>query len=399
MSTYSLQPLPRTAGVRGFRLLLLAPLVWACAAPPPPSPSSSVDAERMEALAEEQARDRERIASLESQIERMRADREVNEATRLEMDSEVRAGRNRTVAVSKLAEALISIDQAAEAAPWRPASVDEARGILVDAERLLQGGDPAAAVYFASRGRRIAETLLAEAARVDDSPQTRFVRATRLNLRAGPATSERVVGLLEDRTPVFQQRREGAWARVRTLDGELGWVHASRIHTSRPEAWSEAEREPSVAEADRPAEGKPRVPEADRPAEGRPTGPEPAQLATTAPGRVPRATFTTNVVDREPADSLRTLGRDHGHVFYFSELHGMQDRTVTHRWEHDGRIVAEIPFAVGGARWRVHSRKNLGAPGRGEWAVSVVDETGEILRRDRIGYDEAESLPPAAQAR
>jgi hypothetical protein len=377
MSTYSLRPLRRAIEVRGLGLLLLAPLVFACAPPwrpPPEQPPPS--AELMERLAEERARDRHRIASLENQIERLRADREV-------ADSEVRAGRSRTVAVSMLAEAQIFVDQAAKATPWNPAAIDEARLKLVDAERLLLGGDPAAAVYFASRGRRIAETLLNEADLVNDSPQTRFVLATRLNLRSGPATAETVVGVLEAGTPVFEQRRQGAWVRVQTLDGEPGWVHASLIRGSQPEAWGEAELESSVAEADRPARGGTNAS-------------KPAQLEATAPGRVARASFATDVVHREPVDSVVALGSDHRHVFYFSELRGMQGRTVTHRWEHDDQVVAEIPFAVGGARWRVHSRKNLGTSLRGEWRVSVVDESGEVLRTDRLEYEEITGVENSA---
>ena len=81
-----------------------------------------------------------------------------------------------------------------------------------------------------------------------------------------------------------------------------------------------------------------------------PTGPEPARTGDDCAGPRPaRNAFATKVVDREPADSLLKLGRDQGHVFYFSEVHGMQDGTVTHRWEHDGRIVAEIPFSIGGS--------------------------------------------------
>ena len=379
MSTHSLQPLRRAIEVRGLGLLLLAPLVFACAAPSRPPPS----AELMEKLAEERARDRDRIASLENQIERLRADREVAEATRLATDSEVRAGPSRTVAVSMLAEAQIFVDQAAKAAPWNPAAIDEARLKLVDAERLLLGGDPAAAVYFVSRGRHIAETLLNEADLVNDSPQTRFVLATRLNLRSGPATAETVVGVLEAGAPVFEQRRQGAWVRVQTLDGELGWVHASLIRGSQPEAWGEAELESSVAEADRPDGGGT-------------SGPKPAQLEATAPGRVARASFTTDVVHREPVDSVVALGSDHRHVFYFSELRGMQGRTVTHRWEHDDQVVAEIPFAVGGPRWRAHSRKNLGTSPRGEWRVSVVDESGEVLRTDRLEYGEIAGVENSA---
>ena len=84
-------------------------------------------------------------------------------------------------------------------------------------------------MYFASRGQRIAETQVAEARRVSQSPNARFVGVERLNLRSGPSTGEPVLEVLVEGTPVFSQRGEGEWARVRTLRGELGWVYASLL--------------------------------------------------------------------------------------------------------------------------------------------------------------------------
>lgn len=224
------------AALLALGLSVLAPLLFGCAMlqelaqpEPPAAPEAPPAAVVMNDPAEERASDRERITSLEREIERLRADLAQAEAPMLATDSEIRAGSNRTAAVSLLAEASISVDQAAKAAPWRPASVEEARRKLTDAEQQLRSGDPAAAVYFASRGRRIADTLLAEARVVAKAENAHFVKVERLNLRAGPSTTDHVVGVLESGTPLLVQRGHGKWKRVRTLDGELGWVHASLL--------------------------------------------------------------------------------------------------------------------------------------------------------------------------
>ncbi len=44
---------------------------------------------------------------------------------------------------------------------------------------------------------------------------------------------------------------------------------------------------------------------------------------------VARSTFTNDVVDREPVDSLDSLWNYHPRVFFFTELHGMEGQTVT----------------------------------------------------------------------
>ena len=52
-------------------------------------------------------------------------------------------------------------------------------------------------------------------------------------------------------------------------------------------------------------------------------------VAAKPPGRIARSTFTNDVVDREPVDSLDSLWNYHPRVFFFTELHGMEGQTVT----------------------------------------------------------------------
>ncbi len=106
-------------------------------------------------------------------------------------------------------------------------------------------------------------------------------------------------------------------------------------------------------------------------------------------GYVERSTITTNMIDREPQDEVRVLTNDHTQLFYFCDLRNLAGETVTHRWEFDGSVIAEIPFAVGGPRWRVYSSKNLLPEWVGDWTVSVVDSGGQVLATDTFVYTEA----------
>jgi len=104
-------------------------------------------------------------------------------------------------------------------------------------------------------------------------------------------------------------------------------------------------------------------------------------------GRVARAIFTTAIVDREPVDTLETLSTDISRVFFFTDLRGLSGQIVTHRWEYNGRLMAEITFKAGsGARWRVHSSKNLLPEWTGTWKVIVNNESGEALHTSVFEY-------------
>ena len=112
--------------------------------------------------------------------------------------------------------------------------------------------------------------------------------------------------------------------------------------------------------------------------------------------RVARATFTTGVVDREPQDAIRTLSNDNVEIFFFSEIRDGSGATIIHRWEWNGRMMAEVPFEVGGPRWRIYSSKTLAPSWLGEWTVALVDAAGQVLSRESFRYVEAEPPPPAA---
>lgn len=103
-------------------------------------------------------------------------------------------------------------------------------------------------------------------------------------------------------------------------------------------------------------------------------------------GGVARAQFTTAIEDREPVDQFHRIDTSHDAATFFTELRGLEGRTVTHRWMHDGGIHAEVEFDVGGPRWRVWSSKDLLPEWTGAWTVEVVDDTGTLHGRWTFVY-------------
>ena len=98
------------------------------------------------------------------------------------------------------------------------------------------------------------------------------------------------------------------------------------------------------------------------------------------------ALFSTAVEDREPAGSIDSLSTASDQVYFFTEIIGFQGRTVTHRWSHGGEVVAEVPFEIGGPRWRVYSSKKFLPSWTGKWTVEVVDEEGKVHLAKQLTY-------------
>jgi hypothetical protein len=81
-------------------------------------------------------------------------------------------------------------------------------------------------------------------------------------------------------------------------------------------------------------------------------------------------------------------------VYFFTELKGMAGQTVTHRWEHNGKVMAEVPLEVGSDRWRTFSSKTLDPGQTGEWKASVVDAGGSTLSASTFTYNAAPATAP-----
>lgn len=96
-------------------------------------------------------------------------------------------------------------------------------------------------------------------------------------------------------------------------------------------------------------------------------------------GGVARAQFTTAIEDREPVDSVEQIDTSRERIMFFTELEGLEGRTITHRWLHGGEVRGEVEFEVGGPRWRVWSSKDLIADWTGPWTVVVLDGDGGNL--------------------
>lgn len=124
--------------------------------------------------------------------------------------------------------------------------------------------------------------------------------------------------------------------------------------------------------------------------------PSAAPAAPAAPaGTVARAQFTNAIENREPTDKVSNLLNDKDRIYFFSEVKDMANHKVTHRWEHDGKVMSEVSFDVGGDRWRVFSSKTLDPSWTGEWKVSVVDENGSTLGANTFTYEKAPAAPAA----
>lgn len=171
----------------------------------------------------------ERTAYLEREVARLKADLIQAETTMINIESGLRGTHTRAHTVSLLAEARIAVERVGRKVTWRQSQLEEAIVKLNEAERQLKAGHSGSAVFFASRARRLADSLQEEVERVAQSSTARFVRTPLANLRTGPSTQHAIIEVLTESTPVFAETQSRGWVRVRTLAGPVGWLHVSLL--------------------------------------------------------------------------------------------------------------------------------------------------------------------------
>lgn len=106
-------------------------------------------------------------------------------------------------------------------------------------------------------------------------------------------------------------------------------------------------------------------------------------------GEIPRAVFTTEVKDREPVNQVLILNTTSTKVYFFTELRHFQGQEITHRWEHNGKVVSQKNFSVKGPRWRVYSAIDLDKSMTGRWTVVVTNQKGCPIKASVFEYVEA----------
>ena len=117
-----------------------------------------------------------------------------------------------------------------------------------------------------------------------------------------------------------------------------------------------------------------------------------AQVQSAETG-VSRSAFTLAIANKEPVSELKTISNNVGNVYFFTELRGLSGHTITHRWEYNNRVLAEVSFEVAANRWRTWSSKSILPSWTGTWTVSVLDEGGNVIEQNEFEFVEASKTP------
>lgn len=113
-----------------------------------------------------------------------------------------------------------------------------------------------------------------------------------------------------------------------------------------------------------------------------------ARSADKSSSRVRRALFTTGIRNKEPVgpvpSTLQVKPEKSITLYFFTELRGMNGKTVYHEWWHNGTAMLKETFIVAAERWRVASQIRLDPHSAGDWTAKLLDANGRVLNAQSV---------------
>jgi len=118
------------------------------------------------------------------------------------------------------------------------------------------------------------------------------------------------------------------------------------------------------------------------------------RMEGTLPGSAPQASKPASGVEvlklvickgldgRDPQDPVTTAKLGDSVVGWSQIRSENGDTNITHRWQLDGKTVADVPLAVKGSPYRTWSRKTLSEAGN--WSLQVLNSDGQVLQETSV---------------
>ena len=171
------------------------------------------------------------VKLLEGEVASLKSDLEYVEKQFVSFERRLTRKETKASAVSAVADVRILIDKmrAEPGAEVDAETLVEVEEKLATASQLTEKRNYSAAVYYASRAMRILNRTEHRVSAREISRNSLVVSVSRANLRSGPGPKHAVVSKLDYGTAVLQLAAKDDWLKVRTMSGQLGWIHKSLL--------------------------------------------------------------------------------------------------------------------------------------------------------------------------
>ncbi len=124
-----------------------------------------------------------------------------------------------------------------------------------------------------------------------------------------------------------------------------------------------------------------------------------AQTESAGGGQVTIETaLCTGIQDRMPVGQADIFPADVGKVYLWCHVIGSSDTTmIKHVWYYQGEEIVSVQLPVRSSSWRTHSYKTIAPEWTGDWAVKVLDNSGNVLKAVSFKIEVGAAAPIESQ--
>jgi hypothetical protein len=142
------------------------------------------------------------------------------------LERQLQSNDTKASAVAVLAEVKLNFDNLLKDDSASPDSttIQEIEQKIQESEQLLQKQNFAASTYYARRADRLVQLARHVTPQNQTTGQAKIVSVNRANLRQGPSIDHTIITNLDFGTVLIQIDQSGDWSKIRTRDGQEGWI-------------------------------------------------------------------------------------------------------------------------------------------------------------------------------
>lgn len=111
-------------------------------------------------------------------------------------------------------------------------------------------------------------------------------------------------------------------------------------------------------------------------------------ISFSARALIEQSQFTSSVTARQPVDDLgsEVFGKTNEvtQIYFYTLVTDMAGQQLTHKWLHDGELMAEVTLNIGSDYWRTWSSKRLLPSWNRNWQVQVWQGDTLLTSKDFV---------------
>ncbi len=98
--------------------------------------------------------------------------------------------------------------------------------------------------------------------------------------------------------------------------------------------------------------------------------------------KVSSSAICTSVSERMPEGINNEFSADVEKVYYWTKIDNAQGQKIKHVWKKGDTVLSEVELSINSPSYRTWSSKTIYSDIKGQITISVIDESGKVIKEE-----------------